>query len=167
MKKYVFLAACGLLLAACYKADTTDGPAPVAAGFDQAFTLQYRQEAELPLRQSPELTIGLADLSYSFCPPNAMCFAPDFVAPTLRITDAQGLTREVKMPAFGHEPRNQGWIDSTSIRANSRRYVLYYTSWNTSWNRRKATSSTWITSKNSINSQKQGITVQLRVAKPN
>ena len=162
MKKHLLLAAFGLLLAACDKKDERNEPAAVAAGYDQQFSLQYRQAAKLPHLLQPELTITLADLNYSFCPPNANCFVPDFVAPTLSVTDAQGLTQQMRMPTSFRNPYHHLWIDSASIRANSRRYVLYYTSWKVS----KSPTSLWNRNKVAGNVEKPDISVQLRITRP-
>ena len=100
----------------------------VGATFNQNFKLNYLQQAVLRTAGRPELAVTVADLSYSFCPSNAYCLVADFVAPNLNVADAQGRTQVVTMPVL-LAPRNAAWIDTTSIRANGRRYLLYYNSW--------------------------------------
>ena len=151
MKKLLFLLALGLHLTACDK--TTDsGPAAVAAPFNQAFELRYQQAARLPAGTAPELTIAVTDLAYSFCPPNARCIAPDYVDPTLRITDARGQSQFLTLPVRPRRLYHPDWIDTASIRANGRRYVVYYTKWDVN--------------KAATSPQQEHIAVSLRVTKP-
>ncbi|UOQ81466.1 hypothetical protein [Hymenobacter sp. 5414T-23] len=104
-------------------------PATVNSAFDQEFALNYRQQAFLPSTNQPELTVEATELSYAFCPRNARCLIPDYVWPTLTVTDAQGLTQQIKLPANQERTYTAGWIDTTSVRANGRRYLLYYLNW--------------------------------------
>ncbi|TGD79584.1 hypothetical protein [Hymenobacter wooponensis] len=131
MKKYLLLVATSMSLLACDKnsGDTNVVPAAVSSTFDQEFTLNYRQQALLPSATRPELVVEATDLTYSFCPKNARCFVPDFVWPTLTITDAQGQTQQVKLPVNQERTYAADLLDSTSVRANGRRYVLYYLNW--------------------------------------
>ncbi|MFD2720728.1 hypothetical protein ACFST9_18550 [Hymenobacter monticola] len=127
MSKHFLFAALSLSLFACKKNDA-ESPAAVAAGFSQDFALLYRQQASLPQPAQPELTITVTDLQFSICPRNANCFMADYARPTLRITDAQGGTQQLTMPVILGS-RSADWIDTTSVRANGRRYVLTYLKW--------------------------------------
>ncbi|MBX0289131.1 hypothetical protein K3G63_01705 [Hymenobacter sp. HSC-4F20] len=153
MKKYSLPLVLSLTLAACQNRDATDAqPAAVAAGFNQEFSLQYRQQAALPATDQVELFVTVADLDYSFCPPNARCFIADFVALTLSVRDKQGQTQQVAMPLHTTGARNPAWIDTTSVRANGQRYVIYYHRWSVV--------------ENVPHPQKKDITVVLRITKP-
>ena len=109
-------------------AKATHISAALNASFDQDFKLYYLQQAVLRTAGRTELAVAVADLSYSFCPSNAYCLVADFVAPKLSVADAQGRTQVVSLPVLS-APRNAAWLDTTSIRANGRRYLLYYKSW--------------------------------------
>ncbi|SHJ29323.1 hypothetical protein SAMN02745146_2787 [Hymenobacter daecheongensis DSM 21074] len=132
MKKHLLLSALSLSLLACEKADRENDviPASITTAFNQDFALSYRQQATLPAATNPELTVAVSAMQYSFCPKDVICcFVPNFVDPTLTITDAQGQSQQVKLPA--NQPRNYNptWIDTISVRANGQRYVVYYTKW--------------------------------------
>ncbi|GGG57142.1 hypothetical protein [Hymenobacter glacieicola] len=154
MRNYILPLISTLALAACQSSDTATEavPAAVVVGFDQEFSLYYRQQAKLPVTNSAELTVSVAELQYSFCPPNARCFVADFVAPTLSITDQRGQTQQVKMPVSQARTRAANWIDTTSVRANNRRYVLYY--------------HRYIVAENVTQPQKKDLSVVLRITKP-
>ena len=154
MKKYLLLAVVGLHLGACKKDDATNqNTAPVAAAFDQSFSLHDQQQALLPAFSNPELTIALKDLQYTYCPPNLNCLVGTFVSPTLSITDALGVNQQLTLPLVRPRVYNPAWIDTASVRANGRRYVVYYTKWEIG------------PFKNSP--AKKDISVQLRVTRPN
>ena len=128
MKYYLLAASLLAVLGGCSSKE--DGPQTVAAAFDQDFSLHYRQSASLPAAASaPELTIAVAELDYSICPKNVNCVAPDYAAPTLTITAANGQPQQLKLPVEGIRPYSPTWIDTASVRANGRRYVVYYRSW--------------------------------------
>jgi hypothetical protein len=129
MNKYLFISLLGLSSVACKKTDPDVGAhTPLAAGFDQSFSLHYQQSALLPTFNQPELTVAVADLNYTFCPKNVQCVVGTSAWPTLRITDAQGQAQQVKLPTNLVRP-NPAWLDTTSLRANGQRYLLYYTKW--------------------------------------
>lgn len=132
MKQSLLFAALVVNLSACQKSDNNEDvtPAAIESKFSQDFTLGYRQQAMLPTATQPELTVELTDLQYSICPKNARCFGANFVFPILAITDAQGQTHQIKMPV-NHTTglRNGSFVDTTSIRANGRLYLLQYTDW--------------------------------------
>ncbi|AII53420.1 hypothetical protein [Hymenobacter sp. APR13] len=132
MKQYLLLAALTVSLGACQETDSNEDATPVAieAQFSQDFTLSYRQQAILPTVIQPELTIELVDLQYSICPKNARCFGANFAFPILAVTDAQGQTQQLKMPVNHTTGLRYGsFVDTTSVRANGRRYLLQYTEW--------------------------------------
>lgn len=138
MKTRYYLPAALLLLAACNKSGSDAGPKSVATGFGQDFTLQYRQEATLPPESKPELTVLLEELDYRICPKNARCFLPDLVSPTLAITAADGQTQRVLLPSSDQQQISSSLPpDTTSIRANGRRYVVYYKDWGGDYDRDK------------------------------
>jgi hypothetical protein len=128
MKKPLLVALVALGLGACQK-DNDAAPAAVGAPFDQEFTLDHNQQASLPV-VSPELKVTVSDVLFSFCPKNAMCIAPDYVAPVLQITDAQGHAQQLTMPRnLFRNSSNPNWIDTASVRANNRRYLFTYINW--------------------------------------
>lgn len=130
MKQYLLAAALLPALTACHKSDKDDTtPAVITTGFSQDFALRHRQSATLPTAQTPELTLLVEDLRFSICPKNVNCIAPDFAAPTLAITAADGSTQQLKLPRDLPRVSNPNWLDSASVRANGRRYVVYYKSW--------------------------------------
>ena len=147
MKLLLLLALCGLGLTGCKK----DTPAPTAAAFNQNYSCHFANEVRLPAVENPELTVTVADLSYSICPGNSICFLPDRVSPTLRIADAAGQVQQLTLPVPGHQRTSADWIDTTTVRANGRRYLFYF--------------STWSTGGKHDNVQKNDITVTLRVMK--
>ncbi|MBC6609843.1 hypothetical protein H8B15_02850 [Hymenobacter sp. BT507] len=130
MKKHLLLFGAALSLTACYTTDEGEAiPSSIVADFDQEFTLNYQQQARLDAASQPELIVEVTDMQYKICPKNVICFSPDVVAPTLRITDAQGNTQQMKVPVDSRPLYTPKWIDTTSVRANGRRYMLYYTQW--------------------------------------
>lgn len=151
MKKYVLGSMMLLTLGACQDSASDAAPSAIAAEFNQDFALNYRQQATLPTASLRELTLVVTDIQYSFCPKNARCFTADFVAPTVQVTDAQGQTQQVKMPANQPSAATSNWIDTTSLRANGRRYTLYY--------------KRWIVTENVEQPQRKDLTVVLHVAR--
>ncbi|MDB5235408.1 MAG: hypothetical protein JWR44_2401 [Hymenobacter sp.] len=139
MKKHLVLALGALAFSGCAKKDSADenGPATVTAAIGQDFSLSYQQKARVPALGSPELTLTVTELQYAFCPKNMLCIVADFVAPTLSIADAQGQTQVLTLPRTPNRVSSAAWIDTTSIRANSRRYLITYVRWdiaNGAWN---------------------------------
>ncbi len=128
MRNHFLFAALSVSLLSCQK-DDAESPAVVTAGFNQEFSLYHRQQAALPQPTQPELTIAVTDLRFSICPRKANCLVPDHALPTLRITDAQGGTQQLSMPVSSLGARNADWIDTSSVRANGRRYLLTYVKW--------------------------------------
>jgi hypothetical protein len=153
MKHMILLALCGLGLglglglAACKK----ENPAPVATAFGQDYPYSFANEVRLPVVENPELTLTVTELSYSICPSNANCLVPDQVSPTLRIADAAGQVQQLSLPVAGHQRNSADWIDTASVRANGRRYLLYFSKWSAGGKR--------------DNVQKKDIVVTLRVVK--
>ena len=143
----LLLALCGLGLTACKK----DSSAPAAVLFDQDYSYHFASEVRLPAVENPELTVTVADLSYSICPSNANCFLPDRISPTLRVADAAGQVQQLTLPVPGHQRTSADWIDTTAVRANGRRYLFYFSTWSTGGKR--------------DNVQKKDITVTLRIMK--
>ncbi|TGE18935.1 hypothetical protein [Hymenobacter elongatus] len=142
MKKHLLLSvsALGLGLVACEKADEKVKnyvvPAPITATFNQDYDLNYQQVARLPTTATPELTVELADLQYTYCPadgcssnPSLRCVVGTDVSPNLTVTDATGQVQQVRLPANSPAAGSPAWRDTTSIRANGQRYVLYYVKW--------------------------------------
>ncbi|GAA4008121.1 hypothetical protein GCM10022408_20300 [Hymenobacter fastidiosus] len=141
LKKCLLLTVSGLSLLACQKTDEENdvAPAAVVAAFNAEFSLHYQQAARLPAATQPELTVEVTDLDYFFCPKDVLCcFVTSFVAPTLSVTDAQGRVQQVKLTANASREYTPAWIDTTSVKANGQRYVLYYTKWNTGSRREQA-----------------------------
>ena len=154
MKHYLLAAALLPVLAACHNSDKDDAtPTSIAAGFSQDFTLRHHQQATLPTAQTQELTLLVEDLQFSICPKNVNCLAPDFAAPTLAITAADGSSQQLKLPQDLPRISNPNWIDSASVRANGRRYVVYYKSWALDAGRQDSP-------------RKQDFTLNFRVEKP-
>ncbi|NVO85228.1 hypothetical protein [Hymenobacter terrestris] len=119
-----------LLAAACSTKYSDAVPRTVVAAFYQDFTLQYSQTATLPQASQPELTVLVEELDYQICPKNARCSLPDLVSPTLAVTGVDGQTQLLKMPSAGQQQINSSLAaDTVSIRANGRRYVVYYKNW--------------------------------------
>ncbi|GAA4383169.1 hypothetical protein [Hymenobacter koreensis] len=131
MKSLLLFMAIGMGLVSCQKttADPNATPKAIEAPFDQDFTLHYRQQAFLTSAQQPELTLRVAELDCSFCPEGVTCFAPSMAWPSLDVTDAQGQTRRVKLPANRVREYTPAWLDTTSVVANGRRYLLTYAGW--------------------------------------
>ena len=128
MKKHFLLGLLSLSMGACN--DTTPAPSNAAAAkFDQEFTLYPQQQAQLPGSSAPELTVTLADLDFTYCPPGAACLVGTNVFPKLSITDAQGQSQQLALPLARIRTFSPNWIDSTNFRANGRRYLLYYRKW--------------------------------------
>ncbi|MCC2546553.1 hypothetical protein LJY25_08870 [Hymenobacter sp. BT175] len=100
------------------------------AVFDQEFALYYRQQAMLPAAAGPELTVQVEELYTSYCPEEARCIVSTAAWPTLRITDQQGQSQQVKLPANRPAVFTPAFLDTTSVQANGRRYLLTYTRWN-------------------------------------
>ena len=125
MKQHLTIGALALGLLSCKKDDAT----PITTDFNQKFSLYYRQQAALPTASPPELSLEVTELRYTICPKNANCLVADFAAPTLRITDAQGQSQQVTIPANTFGNRTPDWIDTASFRANGRRYLLTYVDW--------------------------------------
>lgn len=142
MKKYLLASVLGLSLTSCEKVDqgTNFGPAPTAAPLDQAlqqtvfpafgwnFNLAFQQQAVFRSAGRTELTVTAADFAYSFCPSGAYCLIADYVNPTFNVKDAQGRLQVVSMTAPS-PAKSANWIDTTSVRANGRRYLLQFNSW--------------------------------------
>ena len=128
MKKHLLVVALGLGITACSKAEEENDvtPAAITAAFDQDFNLNYRQQATISSSSQTELAVAVEDLQYGFCPKSAYCFIADFVNPTISVTDIGGQTQHVKLPVVGRTNLSYNWIDSASVRANGKRYVLYY-----------------------------------------
>ena len=130
MKKYFFPCLLSLFLGAC----KNNTPAPYGDNptqtFNQEFTLKSQQQAQLLNLGTPELTVTLKDLDFTYCPPAAACFVGTNVFPKLTITDAQGQSQQLALPLARVRTFNPAWIDTTNIRANGRRYLLYYRRWN-------------------------------------
>lgn len=116
-------------LAACASSEKENDvvPKPITSSFNQDFSLNYQQQASLPLTGQTELTVTTTDLRYAICPKDSRCFTADFVWPTLSIVDAQGQTQEIQMPSNQQQVFSTSFLDTTSVRANGRRYVLQYT----------------------------------------
>ena len=129
MKKHLLLSLMALGLAACEKTDVGHSREPIVAPFSQDFSLLYQQVASLDASNQPELVVALTDVQHSICPLSATCVAADFVAPTLTITSNSGQTQQVTFSRSTPRTPNANFIDSTSIRANGRRYLLYYRKW--------------------------------------
>lgn len=132
MKKVVLPLLAVLSLAGCQKAtvEPEQAPADTQAVFEADFSLQYQQQAFLPGPNQPELTLRLEDLKYTFCPEGMMCFVGPSAWPELNVTDAQGRMQRVILPPFNAQRvPNAAWLDTTSVRANNRRYVLTYQRW--------------------------------------
>ncbi|GAA4008129.1 hypothetical protein GCM10022408_20310 [Hymenobacter fastidiosus] len=140
MKNYLLLATLGLSLAACQKDEKEDEayvvPAPVTVAFNQDFSLTYQQLAQIPTAPNPELQVALAEVQYTYCPAGAcsdnsslVCAVGTNVFPRLRVTDAAGQSQQIALPANRPAAGTPNWIDTTSVRANGRRYVLYYVKW--------------------------------------
>jgi hypothetical protein len=149
MKQHLTIGALALGLLSCKKDDAT----PITTDFNQKFSLYYRQQAALPTASPPELSLEVTELRYTICPKNANCFVADFAAPTLRITDAQGQSQQVTIPANTFGNRTPDWIDTASFRANGRRYLLTYVDWKAKGDYHSA--------------KREDIFVELRVTKPN
>ncbi|PJJ60908.1 hypothetical protein [Hymenobacter chitinivorans] len=131
MKSTVLVLALALGLGACQKS-TVDPqlPAPdFAVDFDKDFALHYRQQAFLPGTGSRELTIQLEDLNTTYCPEGLQCAVGPSAWPVLAITDAQGQSQQLRLPDGPQRSALGAWLDTTSIRANGRRYLLTYTVW--------------------------------------
>ena len=141
-----------LSLFSCRKDEETI-PLPITADFNQNFALYYRQQVTLPLAVPLEIKLEVTDLRYNICPKKANCFVPDFAAPTLLITDAQGQSQQVTIPANTFGRRTPDWIDTASFRANGRRYLLTYVDWKVQGDYHSA--------------KRENISVELRVTKPN
>ena len=130
MIKHLLLLSTALGLAACGTTDKYEAvPTPIVADFDQEFTLNYRQQALLSAAIQPELTVEVTDIQYKLCPKDILCFTPNFVTPTLRVTDAQGNTQQLKMSVNLERAYMPNWLDTTSVRANGRRYAFHYIKW--------------------------------------
>lgn len=127
-------------------------PQAVSSAFDQGFDLRYRQSATLPSVAPPELTVLVEDLQFSICPSNARCSVPDHVLPTLAISGRDGQTQLLKLPSSGRLFVNSQYPDSASVRANGRRYVVYFTEWKLAAGKQDTPS-------------KQDFTISLRVEK--
>ncbi|RFP63754.1 hypothetical protein D0N36_17625 [Hymenobacter lapidiphilus] len=140
------------LLAACTSCGSEAEPKVVATAFGKDFDLHYRQSATMPSVASPELTVLVEDLQFSICPSNARCSVPDHVLPTLAISGHDGQTQLLKLPSSGRLIVNSEYPDTTSVRANGRRYVVHYTSWKLAANKQD-------------NPAKQDFTISLRVEK--
>lgn len=154
MKKYLLVATLGLGLTACSKAEEENKvkPTAITTSFDQDFNLNYRQQATISSSNQPELTVMAEDLDYQFCPKNAYCSTADFVSPTVSVTDIAGQTQQVKMSTYGRHSNYPNWTDTISVRANGKRYVLYYITYEVEAVR--------------DNPRKKDISVKLRVTKP-
>ncbi|WP_375417794.1 hypothetical protein [uncultured Hymenobacter sp.] len=160
MKKYLPLSVLGVSLAACQKDNDKDVvPTSVTSAFDQKFTLRYQQQAMLPASAQPELTLELGDFNYTFCPENANCFMADFVSPTLNVTDERGQVQQLKLGlqaarfSYSNYPL---WIDTASVRANGKRYLVYYQQYSVDTNLKRRE-----------HAEKKHLAVELRVVKPN
>ena len=154
VKQHLTIGALALGLLSCKKDDATPVvPSPITADFNQKFSLYYRQQAALPTASPPELSLEVTELRYTICPKNANCFVADFAAPTLRITDAQGQSQQVTIPANTFGNRTPDWIDTASFWANGRRYLLTYVDWKAKGDYHSA--------------KREDIFVELRVTKPN
>ena len=153
MKNYLPVLALGLSIVACQNSTEEQDAVPgsITSAFNQDFMLAYRQQATLPAAGAPELSVRVTDIHYAFCPKNAYCFVADFAYPTLDITDAQGQAQQVKLPKnqVRYSPNP---LDSTSVRANGKRYIVYFTKWELSG---KCDAP-----------QKKDYTVSFRIAKP-
>ena len=154
MRKYLLLAVLGSSIAACSKAEEENEvtPAAISAAFDQDFNLNYRQQAILSSASQTELTVVVEELHYTFCPKNANCFIGDFVNPTVNVTDMKGQTQEVKLSMHKTTSNYPNWMDTTSVRANGNRYLLYYKEYDVE--------------AGGDNPAKKDISVQLRITKP-
>ncbi|QNH63686.1 hypothetical protein [Hymenobacter sediminicola] len=159
MKNYLLLMSVGLGLLACQKSDqdAVASPKAISTAFGQDFTLAYQQSAHLPSTQQPELTINVADIKYTYCPPvscsnnpSLTCLVGTYVYPVLSIMDAAGRTQQVQLPANQPAATTPAWLDTTSVRANGRRYLLHYVNWQL----------------NTCNPQREDIAVTLRVTSP-
>jgi len=129
MKLTFVFALLGLSLAGCKK----NVPVLPAASFDQDFPYRFADEVRLPTVENPELTVTVADLDYSICPSSAYCFVGDYVIPTLRIVDAVG---QVQQLTLHQQPSEQlPCSDTTTVRANGRRYLLCFRKWSTNGKR--------------------------------
>jgi hypothetical protein len=121
-----------LSLAGCQKEtpEPEQAPADTQAAFEVDFSLQHQQRAFLPGTAQPELTVQLTDLDYTFCPEGVYCVVGPSAWPKLSVTDAQGQSQQVVPPLFNPQRvPNAAWLDTMSVRANSRRYVLTYQRW--------------------------------------
>jgi hypothetical protein len=130
MKKHFLLCLLGLNIAACKKTGPAPDNASVAPNFAQEFTLYPQQQAHISGTGARKLTVTLTDLDFTYCPPNVNCFVGTFVSPKLSITDAQGQTQQLALPLTRVRSQNPAWIDTTTIRANGQRYLVYYHKWN-------------------------------------
>jgi hypothetical protein len=131
MKSTLLLLAGALSLGACQKSTVDPGitASDYRVDFDKDFALHYQQQATLPATGAAELAVRLDELAYSFCPEGLTCIAGPSAWPTLAITDAQGQTQSLKLPYDRPRPNHVAWLDTSSIRANGRRYLLTYTVW--------------------------------------
>ncbi|WP_155832901.1 hypothetical protein [Hymenobacter swuensis] len=132
MKKAVLPILVVLSLTGCQKAAVEPEPAPAdtQAAFEADFSLQHQQQAFLPGMTQPELTVRLEELKYTFCPEGLMCFVGPSAWPELNVTDAQGRTQRVVFTPFNAQRvPSTAWLDTTSVRANNRRYVFTYQRW--------------------------------------
>ncbi|WP_400190479.1 hypothetical protein [Hymenobacter sp. B81] len=134
MRPLLLILLAGLSLAACQEtpADPEAARPELHPGFGEKFTLHYQQRALLPAGPAPELTVQLADVPYSYCPPlecsgnpSLRCFFGSSVGPVFSVTDAQGQVQEVRFP-LTYAPAEH---DTVSVRANNQRYQLRYVRW--------------------------------------
>ncbi|KAA9327612.1 hypothetical protein F0P96_16670 [Hymenobacter busanensis] len=131
MKALLLVLPAALGLAACHKSSVepeTTFPA-ITAAFDQEFALHHRQQAQLPTAATPEVTVQMTELGYSYCPKDVYCVAPSMAWPTLAITDAQGRIQQLQLPRNAARPNYPSWLDTASVQANGRRYLLTYSRW--------------------------------------
>ncbi|MCB2408765.1 hypothetical protein [Hymenobacter lucidus] len=131
MKSTLLFLIAALSLGACQKSTVDPAIAPQDFGIDfsRDFALHYQQQASLPTATSPELTVRLDEVKYSYCPEAVTCVVGSMAWPVLTITDAQGHKQQLSLPHHGPRPYSAAWLDTTSVRANGRRYLLTYTLW--------------------------------------
>lgn len=163
MKNYMLFLALGWSLTACEKADSEVKSKAVGTfAFGQDFKLDYQQAAQAPAGssaegQASELQITVDDIDFTYCPtvecsgnPTLRCAVGTTVLPTLLVLDAAGNRQQLRLPTNQLRVGNSNWLDTTSVRANGRRYLLHYVKWQL----------------NACNPRKQDFSIFLRVTKP-
>ncbi|TGE28195.1 hypothetical protein [Hymenobacter metallicola] len=131
MKSTLLFLTLTLVGSACQKTaiDPEAAPQDFAVDFNKDFGLHHRQQATLPATSGAELTLRLEELHTSFCPEGMMCIVGPSAWPVLTISDANGQQQQLTLPKNQARTWSGTWLDTASIRANGRRYLLTYTQW--------------------------------------